>query len=221
MNKNTWERWKGDWEWILGIAKKRQWDIVEHLSIQPVVSKDEVDKTIRELKIKLPTDFIEVITNYSSGVNFLFQIEGVEPEGEYRQIFSAGYDGLWSFENLSNLKEQYDIWVESCFEDPANDYNKVWHNKTPIIRVATGDLIAFDTAADTGEFPVVYLSHDSGDFHGKRLGHNFIDFITRWSNIGCFGPEDWQLEPFHNGEENILELEGDKVNGWKNWLTNY
>ena len=65
------------------------------------------------------------------------------------------------------------------------------------------------------------LSHDGSDFHGKRLGYNFIDFITRWSNVGCFGPEDWQFEPFHNGAENVLELEGDKVNNWKKWLTNY
>lgn len=221
MDKSTWEKWNRNWEWILDIAKKRQWDIVDDLAIQPVASRKEVDKAIGRQGIKLPPDFIEVLTNYSSGVNFFFQIKGVEPEGEYRQIFSAGYEGIWSFDNLGSLKEGYDSWVEGCFEDPTDDYNKVWHNKTPIIRVATGDLIAFDTSVETNEFPVVFLSHDDSDLHGKRLGHNFIDFIARWSNIGCFGPEDWQLEPFHNDKENILELEGDKVTGWKNWLTNY
>jgi len=221
MNKNTWDKWKVNWEWILDVAKKRQWDIVDELVIKPVVSKEEVDNIINNLKIKLPTDFIDVITNYSSGVNFSFQIKGAEPEREYMQLFSVGYEGLWSFEDLGNLKEEYDGWVESCFTDPSDDYNKVWYNKTPIIRVATGDLIAFDTSVIGNEFPVVFLSHDGSAFHGKRLGHNFIDFITRWSNVGCFGPEDWQLGPFHNDDENILELEGDKVNNWKKWLTSY
>ena len=174
MNKNTWERWNGNWEWILDIAKKRQWDISEDLAIRPVVSRKEVDKAIKSLEIKLPADFIEVITNYSSGVNFLFQIEGAEPEGEYRQIFSAGYDGLWGFENLGDLKEGYDSWVEGCFADPADDYNKVWHNKTPIISVATGDIIAFDTLVGTGEFPVVFFIHDVGVRNWKRRGHNFL-----------------------------------------------
>ncbi|SIO50129.1 hypothetical protein [Chitinophaga niabensis] len=89
MNKNTWDSWTGNREWILDIAKRRQWDILEDLAIQPVVSEVEVDKAIRNLEIKLPTDFIEVLTNYSGGVSFLFQIEGTGPEGKYRQIFSA------------------------------------------------------------------------------------------------------------------------------------
>jgi hypothetical protein len=221
MDKNTWEKWKGNWEWILDIAKKRQWEIIDDLVIKPVVSKEQVDTISSDLKIKLPPDFIEVVTNYSGGVNFYFQIEGAEPQGEYRQVFSAGYEGIWNFEALENLNEQYNGWIESCFDDPTDDYNKVWHNKTPIIRVATGDLIAFDTSVGTSEFPVVFLSHDGSGFHGKRLGHNFTDFITRWSNIGCFGPEDWQFEPFHNDTENILELDGDKIDNWKKWLTIY
>ena len=221
MDKNTWNKWEGNWEWILDIAKKRNWDIIQDLAIRPAVRKRDVDKAISELKIKLPSDFIDVITNYSSGVNFFIQIEGAKPQGEYSQIFSAGYEEIWSFEDLGNLKEHYDSWVESCFEDPTNDYNKVWHNKTPIIRVATGDLIAFDTSVTTTELPVVFLSHDGSDFHGKRLGYNFIDFISRWSNIGCFGPEDWQFGPFYNDKQNILELDGDRVDNWKKWLSNY
>lgn len=221
MDKNNWNNWKGNWEWILDIAKKRNWDVIDDLVIHPAVTKKEVDKAIDDWKIKLPADFIDVVTNYSSGVHFSFQIEGEETEGQYREIFSAGYEGIWSFEDLGNLKEQCDEWTKNCFSDPSNEYDKVWYNKTPIIRVATGDLIAFDTSEGIDEFPVVFLSHDDSSLHGKRLGKNFVDFITRWSNIGCFGPEDWQFEPFYNQVENIIELEGDKVDNWKKWLSNY
>ncbi len=55
MDKNTWESWKGIGIGSSILLKREQWDIVEDLAIQPVVSRGEVDKTIRELKIKLPT----------------------------------------------------------------------------------------------------------------------------------------------------------------------
>lgn len=218
MNKETWDLWKASWQTILYIAKKRNWDIINDLVIEPPVNQSIVDKTLKELNISLPADFIDVITNYSSGVKFYFQIKG-KHEGDYRQIFQAGYEGLWSFEDLKNLKEQHTDWIKDCFDDPTDEYGKVWYNKTPFIRVGNGDFIAFDTTTPGNEYPVVYLSHDDGNLHGKRLGYNFVDFITRWSNIGCFGPEDWQLEPFYDSKENILLMEGYKVENWKKWLT--
>jgi hypothetical protein len=221
MNTVIWEKWNHDWNWIQNIAQKRNWHIIDQLSIQPPIEKNEIYKIAQSLEIKLPDDFIEIVTKYSSGVNFFFQIEGQKPEGQFKQLSSVGYEQIWSIKDLWYLKESYDNWVKVCFKDPNDDYNKIWHNKTPIISVATGDLIAFDTSVTGNEYPVVFLSHDGSDFHGKRLGYNFIDFITRWSNIGCFGPEDWQFEPFYDPLENILLLEGEKVSSWKKWLDNY
>lgn len=221
MNDNLWQRWAKDWLWILNIAKKRNWDIVEDLTIKPKVSIEEVNLLMKKLNIKLPNDFIEVITNFSSGVNFYFQIEDSELEEGFEGIFSAGYEGFWSFEDLEILKENYEEWIEICFNDLSDEDNQIWQNKIPIINVANGDLIAFDIKQDSDTYPVVYLSHELGEMHGKRLGCNFIDFITRWSNLGCFGPEDWQFEPFYNEEDNILEIDNDKVYKWKQWLENF
>ncbi|MBP6732931.1 MAG: hypothetical protein KA149_12770, partial [Chitinophagales bacterium] len=76
MNKETWDLWKASWQTILYIAKKRNWDIINDLVIEPPVNQTIVDKTLKELNISLPADFIDVITNYSSGVKFYFQIKG-------------------------------------------------------------------------------------------------------------------------------------------------
>lgn len=220
MNKEIWNNWKSNWEWILSIAKKRKWEIIDDLIIKPPVSLQEVRETEKQLNLTLPEEFVDVLTNYSSGVNFFFQIEGEETEGDYRQIFSAGYEQIWDFESLPDLKESYDGWLNECFNNPDDEYDRIWQHKVPFIHVATGDLIAFDVSNGTSGCPVVFLSHDGSDMHGKRLGYNFVDFITRWSNVGCFGPEDWQFEPFYDEEQDILLLDGPAVENWKDGFLN-
>lgn len=59
--------------------------------------------------------------------------------------------------------------------------------------------------------PVVYLSHEDGDLHGYRLGHNFIDFIDKWTQIGCPGLKDWQLEPFIESETSTINPNGKRT----------
>lgn len=218
MTNELWERWIDNWKWINDVAEKRNWNIIDRLEIGPPIGQIELGQIEKEIGTKLPPSYVDVVTNYSRAVTFYIDIEGEEPEGEFNPLFSIGYEGLWSVEDLPVMKISYDNWVKECFPDADNDYDRVWHNKIPFISVATGDLIAFDVSVNTDEFPVVFLSHDGSEFHGKRLGYNFTDFMTRWSNIGCFGPEDWQLEVFHDTNENVLLLDGDKVERWKAWL---
>ena len=215
MNQETWDIWKNNWIWILNIAKQRNWASIDELSIKPSVSLKKVQEKERQLGITFPKDFTDVLLNYSAGVDFYFQIAGEKPKSIYRQIFSAG-DQLWDFDSLDDIKENYDGWVKECFNNPSNNYDKVWHHKVPFIHVATGDIIALDVSNGVENCPVIFLSHDGSDMHGARLGYNFIDFISRWSNIGCFGPEDWQFEPFYDREYNMLMNEGPVIENWKN-----
>ena len=67
--------------------------------------------------------------------------------------------------------------------------------------------------------PVVYLSHEGDeDLHGRRLGLDFAEFMTRWSNLGCPGPEMWALEPFYDRRERRLRDAGPAVDRWKEWV---
>jgi len=81
-------------------------------------------------------------------------------------------------------------------------------------------MFAFDIEKGNLNCPVIYLSHDGSDNHGMKVGNNFIDFITRWSNIGCPGTEDWQIEPFYNYNNKQIDLTGERVSAWKKWLEN-
>ena len=56
------------------------------------------------------------------------------------------------------------------------------------------------------------------EVHGRRLGLDFTDFMTRWSNLGCPGPEFYLLEPFHDRRQRLLRDSGPVVERWKAWI---
>lgn len=86
---------------------------------------------------------------------------GKEKEGEFRDLFSGGGRGyLWDFDQSEALYEEYKEWVENCFSNPENPYDKVWHNKVPLLRVMNGDIIGFDTSKSKTDCSIIYLSHD-------------------------------------------------------------
>jgi hypothetical protein len=218
MDNTLWAEWLKNWNWILAIAKRRNWDVKE-LVIKPTVSISEIEEIERELGILYPTEFKTILTKYSSSVMLNWQIEHEETEGEFRQVFcGGGWGQLWDFEILRENYDGYMGWVTECFPNPEDEYDRIWHNKVPILRVPNGDMIVLDTFEKKENCPVIYLSHDGSDFHGHRLGENFIDFISRWSNIGCVGTEDWQYEPFYDYENMTLKDSGEVIARWKKWL---
>ncbi|MBO9199537.1 MULTISPECIES: SMI1/KNR4 family protein [Niastella] len=220
MEKALWERWVSDWRWIMTTAQKRNW-YIRPIEIKPPVDITEIILLEENIGIRYPQEFKYVLTNYSSGVYLKWCIEGEEPKNELKEVFSGGGRGcLWDFSFLRKDFDNYTGWVTKCFSNPEDSYDKIWHNKVPFIDVANGDVIAFDTSESTIESPIIYLSHDGSDFHGKRLAKNFIDFITKWSNLGCVGTEDWQFEPFYDHEKMELMDAGPQVDRWKDWLNN-
>jgi hypothetical protein len=157
------------------------------------------------------------VGNFSSGVIFDYSIEGEEPPEKLSGIFSGGTaDGLWDFKSTHILNEGIKEWQKECFSNPNDEYDKVWYNKTGIQSVPNGDVIAFDIIENSDTFPVVYLSHDDGELHGKKLANNFIEFIFSWSNLGCPGNEDWQLSPFY--EDGTISTTCKNAKDWICWL---
>jgi SMI1 / KNR4 family (SUKH-1) len=218
MDKITWKKWLSDWNWILEIAKRRNWDY-DSLIIKPTINIDEINKIEDEFQIKYPLEFKAVLTTFSSGVLFNWQIENEKTEGEFRQIFrGCGGGYLWDIETLRSDFENYIGPVQACFPDINDEYDKIWHNKVPFLDVPNGDMIVFDTSERQENCPIIYLSHDGSEFHGSRLAENFIEFISRWSNLGCVGTEDWQFEPFYDYDKEMIKNSDPIINRWKNWL---
>ena len=120
----------------------------------------------------------------------------------------------WTPASVSAAERDRRDWVQAAFPAPDDPYDAVWHGKFGLLSVRNGDCIAVDLQAP-GE-PVVYLSHDDGDGHGMRLGHSAVDFIRRWTMLGCVGPEGWELAPFER--DGILDPDSRAGREWRAWL---
>lgn len=97
---------------------------------------------------------------------------------------------------LLNFEESRQGWVDICYPDYNDEYDKVWHNKLAFYEVGNGDYFAIELEKENyGK--IVYLSHDGGDGHGYYLANNFKDLLSNWSKVGCVGGDDWQWEPFY------------------------
>jgi len=216
MNKEVWNEWISRIEWILEIAKKRNWDYSD-LTIKKPISEKAFEILEKELNLEYPKDFKEVLTKYSSGILMDWQIEGEETAGEFREIFcGAGRGYLWDFDTLRDDYKNIKGWITECFSNPEDEYDKIWYNKIPFLDVPNGDVIAFGDKTGNGN-QVVYLSHDGSDFHGQILGDNFIDFIDKWTQLGCIGTEDWQFEPFYDYDTKKLLSDKSVLDKWIKW----
>jgi hypothetical protein len=126
-------------------CKKKNWD-TDPLIIKPTINADEIIQIENEFQIKYPFEFKTILTQYSSGVLFSWQIENEETEGAFRKIFcGCGRGYLWDIETLKSDVEKYNNWVSRCFSNIDDEYDKIWHNKVPFLNVPNGDIIAFDT----------------------------------------------------------------------------
>jgi hypothetical protein len=213
MNTIIWNKWIEDWNWILSIAKKRNWDF-ESIKIQPKANINQINKIEEKLSIQYPDDFKIILIEYSSGISLDWQINNEEEENEFKEIFCGGGNPyLWNSNNLILLYETYQSWLKNCYNDPTDFYGKHYYNKIPFIEVPNGDLIVFNLKGE-----VIYLSHDDGPLHGEKLADNFIEFISLWSNLGCIGTESEQFKVFYDINNQKLMYRNPKIERWKNWL---
>lgn len=119
---------------------------------------------------------------------------------------------------LLDFEKSRKDWVDVCFPDYNNEYDKVWHNKLAFYKVANGDYFAIELEKENyGK--IVYLSHDGGDGHGHYLADNFKELLNNWSKVGCVGGDDWQWEPFYT-EGKGIDPECENAKLWREYIFN-
>lgn len=158
-------------------------------------TKENIEAIERKLQVIIPPSFKETLLRFSKDVFFdAYLSDSVDLPKELSSVFSARIE--WSLQRLEDCENDRRGWVQECFSNPEDSYDRVWHNKLAFMLVPNGDCIAFDLDDDKDDKRVIYLSHDDGEGHGYILGNNFTDFIDRLIDIGGCGPEDWQLLVF-------------------------
>lgn len=219
MNDSIWSVWEKRWEAVLNSVRDIGGE-ANGVLIKPPARIEQIRKIEQELKVKLPSSFIKVLTEYSGEVELSWSLPDDEDlmkpvPNEFRDIF--GSDLNWSLKRLIEVEEGRRGWEQEVFSDPEDEYDSVWHNKLAFIEVGNGDYIAFDLC-QSEDYPIVYLSHEDGEGHGYRLGNDFIDFINRWSLIGCVGSEVWQMLPFISNATSGIDPNCTNALKWRTWL---
>ncbi|MBI3828423.1 MAG: SMI1/KNR4 family protein [Planctomycetes bacterium] len=194
--------WVKQWQNALS-ACKRLGGKVRQLEVKKPAALSEVQAVEHALGFRLPASFRQVLLEFSSGVEFDWYLPNkFKLPTALKGIFSGGFS--WDLDQMLGLEEGRAGWVESCFSDSSNSYDILWQNSQSVIHVPNGDVIAFYSRG-TEDPQMIYLSHDGCTSHGYKLGENFIDLMSRWSKIGCPGPEDWQLLKFMSGKNTFLD----------------
>jgi hypothetical protein len=164
------------------------------LRVESPATLGEVLALEQRIGVSLPTALRDVLLTFSRRVDFCWYLpDNYRISDELRQIFCGGCN--WSIDSLAQCDEGKQDWITEVYPDRDNEYDAVWHEKLAFQAVGNGDYLAIDVGVKAPD-SVVYLSHDDGEGHGRRVGANFQDFLLRWSRLGCVGAEDWQWLPF-------------------------
>ena len=128
---------------LAGIYRKLFEDV--ECSVEACAKEDEVCELEKTLDLKLPQPLRQFLLNYSSHLNlsaFLSDDFCEELPEELDEIFSACFE--LSLEEIERAETSRRDWVENCFSDEEEEYDRIWHNKLGIMTVANGDVIALD-----------------------------------------------------------------------------
>jgi len=194
-----------------GIRHSKMWG----LTVEGPASVSDIRRIETDLGIGLPPALSRFFLECSRSVDFRWQLphDFLLPE-QFRELFCGGFS--LSLEALPE-HERGRFGGEQTFPNPNDPYDVVWHQKLGVIPVMNGDYLGIDLrAGHQGE--IVYLSHDDGSGHGHVLGADLIDFLRRWTPLGCPGPEDWQWLPFTSKGTTMLDPDGEAARAWRETL---
>jgi hypothetical protein len=211
-----WDTWKEKWEQTCEAVRKLGGES-EGVIIKSKASEADVIEVEKKIGIRLPESFRKVVLEFSSGVDFHWSLhDDLGLPDELSGIFAGQF--TWNLKDIPEINRSKDGWVKECFPNPNDPYDKIWHHKLGLMEVGNGDFIAFDLSQYPQNTSIVYLSHDDGQGHGYLLGNDFIDFMDKWTNIGCPGPEDWQMLPFIDSPTSGIHPECSNAALWREIL---
>lgn len=201
------KRWKTTLQAVTRLGGR-----ADPLVIEPPATLADVEALEQSLGTSLPIALRDVLLTFSRKVDFQWSLpDDFRLSDELRKIFGGGCH--WSIERLEEFNQEKEKWIHRVFSNPSDPYDTIWHNCLAFHAVGNGDFLAVDLRTDEPQ-PVVYLSHDDGDGHGRELGADFQDFLLRWSRLGCVGAEDWQWLPF-TSPDGFLDPDCDRAKAFR------
>lgn len=189
---------------------------IEPLVIGPPATERDVARVESALGVTIPESFRKVLTEFSASVDLRWQFpESTDLSEDLRKV--AWGTLSWNLDAIAATYEAYQGWIDNVFPDIADPYDRVWHNRFPVLQVGNGDFVAIALSGDDAG-AVLYLDHEGSSFHGSRLAENFEDFLDRYIALGCAGPDGWTLELFVGDPDLGLQTDCPHARLWRSCL---
>lgn len=164
----------------------------------PPVSSAQVDRVEQELGYAFPSTVREVYEREAGGTRFLWTAppHTFGPECKYGELSLIPPDQVVRhFEGLRSLAEdarrEYDLDAFPGWAAIARD----WPFWIPIFAFGNGDYFCLDVRKGNGDYPVVFLVHDTmwdePLVHGQQVATSFSNLLERWSEIAFLFRFEW------------------------------
>jgi len=106
--------------------------------------------------------------------------------------------------------------VKADFSDRTNERHRLWQDALPLYYLGDGEFVAIDRGSPSGE-SVVYLHPHLDVAHGTEIAPTFGEFMDRYTQLGCPGPDRERLMPFITSGIGI-DLDGGPAQRWLEFL---
>lgn len=196
-------------------AIKRLGGQTDELIVDEPASEAEIARVEEKLGLTLPPVMRNSFLTFARGL----YVEWSLPEGFKlpKPVEEATWGGIdLSLDDMIDPELERREWandVVASWEIPEE--SATWESKVAFLTMANGDFLAVDVSTP-GREPVVYLSHDGNEnSHCYALGDDFDDFLTRWTGVGCPGPESWIIEPFTHDFTKPLDPDCENAVLWR------
>jgi SMI1 / KNR4 family (SUKH-1) len=206
------ERWVGGWQRAIDAAKRH--GVQDYrLEIDSPATRKEVDEVECAIARTLPELFRQTLLEFSRRVDFFwFLPEHVRPPKPLAGVFCG--ECSWDLGRIAAMYDQARWLASNAFVEDTPD-ERLWQDKLPFHNIGNGDFIAIDVSSSEPQ-PIVYLSHELAFSHGYVLGADFIDFMDRWTVIGCPDDDIWPL--FFPERVKCIDLDHPNVALWCDWF---
>ncbi len=180
--------------------------------VGPPATCQELDALEAALGSRLPASFRQTLASLSGAVRWSWR---TRDEEDFPPPFSDISSGRleWSTETILAGHEEYLSWIQSCFSNPEDPYDAVWHDKLGFASVQNGDVLAVHLDPERAGW-ITYLSHEDGA-HGYVMARSLSDLVERWVPLACPGPEDWQWLPFVPFDFGPIDPRCENADGWR------
>lgn len=206
--EEPWKIWIQRWKQTQGAIEKIGGKC--SLKIYPPSTEEQIKEIERQLNVQLPLSFRWVLLEFASRLEFAWTLP------DHSRLSKSLHR---SFLNICEGNCHWNLYSLLQLESSrkANGISSnIWQNKLLFHEINNGDFLAIDLREADGSVIYLSLEDDVGICHGYTLGENFIDFMDRWTSIGCPGAEDWHLVPFISST--AINSDGERSEKWRKWL---